>query len=126
MNILKAVGAILAGLVFIVITHTVTDFILESLGILPPPSAGLHVTWMLALALFYRTIFTIAGGYLTALIAPEPKMRYVLILGMIGTLLGALGVAMNAQLNLGPMWYPVALAALAIPSVWLGGKLRTK
>lgn len=126
MDILKAIGAIFAGLVFIVITHTVTDFILESLGIFPPPSTGIQTTWMGVLALFYRTVFTIAGGYLTALIAPEPKMRYVLILGVIGTVLGALGVVANTQLNLGPMWYPVALAALAVPSVWLGGKLRTK
>lgn len=126
MNILKAIGSILAAIVFIVITHTVTDKILEGAGIFPPPEQGLHITWMLLLALAYRTVFTIAGGYITALIAPEPKMRYVLILGIIGTLLGALGVLANLQLKLSPDWYPIALAVLAIPSVWLGGKLKTK
>jgi hypothetical protein len=50
MNILKSIGAVLAGLVFIVISHTAVDKILEGLGIFPDPEQGLHVTWMLLLA----------------------------------------------------------------------------
>lgn len=37
MNIMKGIGAILAGMIFIVVTHTVTDLVLEKLGIFTPP-----------------------------------------------------------------------------------------
>jgi len=38
MNILKGIGAIVAGIVFIVVTHTATDFVLEKFGIFTPPN----------------------------------------------------------------------------------------
>ena len=38
------IGAVLAGIVFIVVTHTATDLVLEALGIFPPPKEGLHIT----------------------------------------------------------------------------------
>jgi predicted 3-demethylubiquinone-9 3-methyltransferase (glyoxalase superfamily) len=43
-NILKGIGAILAGMIFIVATHTGTDFVLESLGIFTQPNEGFHTT----------------------------------------------------------------------------------
>jgi hypothetical protein len=124
MNVWKGIGAILGGMIFIVITHTVTDFVLESLGIFPKPSEGLHITWMVVTATIYRSIYTVAGGYITAALAPSPKMRYVIILGIIGVVLGTLGAIITIPLKLGPIWYPIALVVLALPSVWLGGKLR--
>jgi hypothetical protein len=126
MNVLKGIGAVLAGVIFIVITHTGTDFVLESLGIFPKPSEGLHITWMLVTATVYRSIYTVAGGYITAALAPSPKMRYVIILGIIGVVAGTLGAIVTIPMELGPNWYPIALVVLALPCVWLGGKLRTK
>lgn len=41
MNTLKGIGAILAGMIFIVFSHTGTDFVLESLGIFTPPEQGI-------------------------------------------------------------------------------------
>lgn len=126
MNILKGIGAILAGIVFIVVTHSVTDLVLEKLGIFPPPAQGLHTTWMLLTATIYRTIFTVLGGYGTATLAPNPRMRYVMILGIFGTVAATLGAIVTIPMGLSPVWYPIALAVLAFPSVWLGGKLKTK
>jgi len=37
MNILKGIAAVLAGVVFVFVTHAGTDLILESLGIFTPP-----------------------------------------------------------------------------------------
>jgi len=125
-NILKGIGAILAGMIFIVVTHTLTDFILESLGIFPQPSQGLHTTWMVVTATIYRSVFTVGGGYVTAALAPNPKMRYVLILGLIGLVISTFAAIATIPMKLGPAWYPIALAVLALPCVWLGGKLRTK
>jgi hypothetical protein len=125
MNIAKGIGAILAGFIFIVLSHTGTDFVLEKLGIFPPPAQGFHVTWMVVTATVYRSIYTVIGGYITAVLAPEPRMRYVIILGSIGLVVGTLAAIATIPMKLGPAWYPIALAVLALPSVWLGGKLRT-
>ena len=126
MKILKGIGAILAGIVFIVATHTATDFVLESLGIFTQPSEGFHTTWMVVTATIYRSIYNVAGGYITAALAPNPKMRYVLILGLIGVVAGTLGAIATIPTGIAPIWYPIALVVLALPCVWLGGKLRTK
>ena len=124
MNILKSIGAILAGMVFIVVTHTATDFVLESLGIFPQPGQGFNTTWMVVTATIYRSIYTVGGGYVTAVLAPEPRMRYVLILGLIGLVISSLAAVATIPMKLGPAWYPIALAVLALPCVWLGGKLK--
>jgi hypothetical protein len=126
MNIVKGIGAILAGMIFIVFTHTATDFVLERLGIFPPPEQGFHITWMVVTATIYRSIYTVAGGYITAALAPTPKMRYVLILGIIGLVISTLAAIATIPMRLGPAWYPIALAVLALPCVWLGGKLRIR
>ena len=125
MNIIKGIGAVLAGILFIVVTHTATDFVLEKLGIFTPPEQGFHITWMVVTATLYRSIYTVIGGYITAALAPEPRMRYVMILGSIGLVVSTLAAIATIPMKLGPAWYPIALAVLALPCVWLGGKLRT-
>ncbi len=90
MNILKGIGAILAVIVVIVVTHTGTDFVLEKLGIFTPPDQGFHTTWMVVTATVYRSVYSVAGGYITAALAPNRPMRYVIILGIIGTVAGIL------------------------------------
>lgn len=125
MHILKGIGAILAGFLFVIVTHTGTDFVLEKLRIFPPPQQGFHVMWMVVTATIYRSIYTVGAGYLTAALAPDPSMRYVMILGFIGLVVGTLAAIATIPMKLGPAWYPIALAVLALPCVWLGGKLRT-
>ena len=125
MTLLKSILAILAGVVFIVVTHTATDKILESAGIFPPPEQGLHVSWMLVLALVYRTAFQVGGGYLTAMLSPSRPMLHGIILAAIG-LVSALAAAIAViPMGLSPAWYPIALVVGAFPSVWLGAWLRT-
>lgn len=126
MNIWKGIGAVLAGIILIVVTHTATDFVLERFGVFPPPDQGLHLTWMVVTATIYRSILTIAGGYTTAALAPNPPMRYVMILGIIGLAVSTLGAIVTIPMGLGPAWYPIALAVLALPCVWVGGKLKTR
>jgi hypothetical protein len=126
MNVWKGIGAILAGVIFIVASHAGTDFVLESLGIFTQPSEGFHTTWMVVTATIYRSIYTVIGGYITAALAPNPPMRYVLILGIIGIVAGTLGAIATIPLGIAPIWYPIALVVLALPCVWLGGKLRSR
>ncbi len=124
MNILKGIGAILAGMIFIVVSHTGTDFVLEKLGIFTQPSEGFHTTWMVVTATIYRCLYTVVGGYITAALAPEPRMRYVMILGIIGLVTSTLAAIKTIPMGIAPAWYPIALAVTALPCVWLGGLLH--
>jgi len=121
---LKSIGAVLAGFLFIVITHTTTDFILESAGILP--TGHLNVgAGLILVVLGYRAVFSLAGCYLTARLAPQKPLKHALILGGIGTVLSVVGAVATANMNLGPAWYPWTLAAISLPVAWIGGKLFT-
>lgn len=124
MNILKGIGAILAGMIFIGIFHAGTDFLLERLGIFTPPSEGFHTPWMVVTATIYRCVFTVIGGYITATLAPNPPMRYVAILGLIGLALCIAGAIATIPMKIAPAWYPIVLAVTAFPCTWLGGVLR--
>jgi hypothetical protein len=51
-------------------------------------------------------------------------LKDALILGVVGTILGTMGVVATWGKGLGPTWYPIALAVLAVPQCWAGGRLR--
>ena len=58
---LRSIGAVFAGLIFILVTHTGTDALLETAGVLPPPGQPLYDTGLLLLASAYRGVFSIVG-----------------------------------------------------------------
>lgn len=121
-NILKSIGAVVAGLVFIGVTHSAIDAILENTGVLP--KGNLYVSTPLILfVIFYRAVFSLIGCYLTAKLAPKNPMKHALILGGLGTVLSATGAIVTADMNLGPAWYAWSLVVIALPVAWLGGKL---
>ena len=126
MNILKSIGAVLAGLIFIVITHTAVDKILEGLGVFPPPELGLHTPWMLVVALAYRTILSIVGCYITAVLAPSRPLLHALVLGFIGLVVSGIAAIATIPMGLSPAWYPIALALVSVPCAWLGGALAER
>lgn len=82
--------------------------------------------WVLALA--YRIVFAVAGGYVTARLAPTRPMRHVLVLLIIGTVLGLLGVlsSWNKGPEYGPLWFSLGIVITCVPSTWLGGLLHAK
>lgn len=116
---LQSIGAVLAGFITVVILSVATDTILESLGIFP--EQGLFITWMLVVALLYRCLYTVIGGYITARLAPRNPLRHSIILGCIGTVAAIMGTIVGW--NLSQHWYPIALVVTAIPCTLLGGKL---
>ncbi len=125
-NVWKSIWAVLAGFLVVVILSTATDGVLEKIGIFPSPTEpGVYMTtWMLILALLYRSAYTVLGGYVTAMLAPQNPMKHVKVLAIIGTIAGILGAIIGW--NLSEHWYPIALAVTAYPLVWWGGKLRLK
>ena len=124
---LKSILAVFVGLLVVLILSVGTDVILHATGIYPPwfqPMAeGL---WILALA--YRIVYGILGGYLTAWMAPNRRVAHAVILGLIGELLSIIGVAMNWNKGpeFGPKWFSIALVLTALPCSWLGGVLRAR
>ena len=120
----KSILAVLAGFILVVILSVATDAILEKTGIFPPPANGLYITWMLVVALVYRCVYTILGGYLTAVLAPDRPMRHGIILGIIGTVMACIGVVVGWDLS--AHWYPIALVVTALPCTWFGAKLKKK
>ena len=121
-NLLRSILAVIAGFITVVILSVVTDMVLEKTSIFPLPGKMPYITWMLMLALLYRMVYTIAGGYITAIIAPNRPMRHATILGIIGTVAAIIGVIVGW--NLSAHWYPIALVVTALPCTWLGGKLK--
>jgi hypothetical protein len=100
-----------------------TDEVLHILPVYPPwgqpmPQPGLNL-----LALTYRIVYTVLGGYVTARLAPHAPMRHVWVLAVIGLVIGSLGAVATIPMNLGPAWYPIAIAITAVPCTWLGGAL---
>ena len=118
----KSVWAVVAGVLFIVVVSTLVDIVLHALRVFPPMNQPINDSLAL-LATSYRIVISIAGAWLTARLAPDQPMKRALILGVVGTFLGLAGVVATWNAGLGPRWYPVLLAVLAIPQCWVGGKL---
>ncbi len=121
-NVLKSVGAVLAGFIFIGVTHTGTDAILESIGVLPKDNLFVG-TGLILIVIGYRAVFSLIGCYLTARLAPQNPVRHTLALGVVGVLLSTVGAIATVKMNLGPAWYAWTLVAISLPVAWLGGKL---
>jgi len=119
---LRSIAAVLAGLFFIIIVTTLVDVALHAVHAYPPPGEPMtHGHAVLASS--YRLVISIAGAYLTARLSPGRGLRDALVLGCVGALLGTVGAAVTWNLGLGPRWYAVSLAVLAVPQCWFGGWL---
>lgn len=122
---LRSVVAVVMGAVVTIFLSIGTDKVFEKTGVFPEPgkvmSNGLFV-----LATAYRTVYGVLGAYVTAMLAPKRPMLHALILGVIGTTIGLVGLmAMwNKLPELGPRWYPIGLVILGLFQWWIGGKLR--
>ena len=118
----KSMWAVAAGVLFIIIVTTIGDIVLHVVKVYPAWDQPLTDALAL-LASSYRLVISIAGAWLTARLAPDRPRRHALILGLVGTLLGLVGLIATWNAGLGPRWYPVSLVVLAIPQCWLGGRL---
>lgn len=126
-HIARSIRAILAGFVFVFIITLGTDQLLHVTGVFPPWGASMvGYDAALLLATAYRIVFGIAGSYITARLAPDRPMQHALLGGFIGLVLSIIGAAVtwNRGPAFGPHWYPLALVVTALPTAWVGGKLR--
>jgi hypothetical protein len=107
-SVLRSIGAVLAGLLAVVVLSSATDTALHVSGVYPPmfQSMGTHL-WVLATA--YRCVYSVLGAYITARLAPDRPMLHVMVLGAIGVAISAIGVVAtwNRGPEFGPKWYPL-------------------
>lgn len=118
----KSVGAIVAGVLFIIVVTTVVDVVMHLTHVYPPMTDPLDDRLAL-IATSYRIVIGVAGAWLTARLAPAKPMKHALILGAVGVVLGLVGLAATWNAGMAPKWYPIALVVLALPQCWAGGKL---
>jgi MFS family permease len=124
-NLWRSTAAVLLGFIAVAALSLGTDQILHVLHVYPPWNQPMYDPGLNLLALAYRCVFTVVGGYLTARLAPRNPMRHVLVLAIIGFIFGLAGVIVAITVaNLGPIWYPIALVITSVPCVWLGGILH--
>lgn len=119
----KSVAAVFLGFLVVFVLSLGTDQVLHVLNVYPPWGQPMFDTGLYILALSYRTVFTVIGGYVTAKLAPHSAMRHVWTLGMIGFVVAIVGAIATIPMKLGPAWYPIVLAIIGLPCVWLGGVL---
>lgn len=118
--------AVGAGLVFIFVGSFAVDEVLHLLNVYPPWNQPMREPGLNALALSYRLVINTYGCYLAGRLAPSRPLYHALVLGGIGLVLSTLGVFAAMKMDLGPLWYPVALVVTTLPCAWLGGRIAEK
>ena len=125
--LMRSVLAVLSGIVTVFVFSLGVDQILHILEIYPPWGQPMNSIGLNLLALAYRIPFNIAGGYVTAKLAPHSPQRHAMTYGWIGFGFSVAGIMVAISIGgLGPLWYPVLLALSALPCAWAGGKLATR
>lgn len=122
---MRSVAAVLAGILVNVVLSLGTDVVMHKTGVFPGWGQAMAAS-LFALALAYRLVYTVIGGYVTAALAPKDPMKHAVILGVIGIVLATAGAVAtwNKGPEFGPKWYPLALIVTALPVTWLGARLR--
>ena len=123
----RSIVAVLAGMIVGIVLSLGTDLVLHMAHVFPPMGASMTgYDEALLLATIYRTLYGVLSSYIAACLAPYRPMLHAMVLGALGFAVSILGavVTWNKGPAFGPHWYPVALILLALPTAWLGGKLR--
>ena len=121
---IRSTAAVLVGFVAVAMLSGVTDQVLHMMNVYPPWGEPMYAPGLNLLALSYRVLYTMLGGYVTARLAPCAPMRHVIVLAVVGAISGAASAIISVTAaDIGPDWYPIAIAVTAFPSVWAGGRL---
>lgn len=115
----RSIWAVAAGFLFVIATSLGTDEILHLVKVYPPWGVRMDSPALNALALGYRLVYGVLGNLLIYHLAPWRPMKHVWIGAAIGLVISILGAVAGIKADLGPAWYPIALAATVLPLAWL-------
>jgi hypothetical protein len=119
----RSILAVLAGIAVGIVLSVGTDWGLRVIGLVPAQNER----WpdqLLLLAAVYRSIYGVIASYVIARLAPNRPMGHSLLAGALGTLVCTLAAFATWSSTVGQHWYAVALLLTAIPTAWIGAKLR--
>jgi hypothetical protein len=119
----RSIGALFAGFLVGAGLSLGTDEILHLAAVYPPWGQSMSDPLFL-LATAYRILYSVVGSYVIARLAPHRPMWHALVGGIVGLVLSTAGAAATWNRGFGPHWFAIAVAAIAMPCAWLGGKLR--
>ena len=114
----RTLGAIAAGLVFVVLVSALAQLVIMAMGAMPPPREALTEPGQNMTALTLRFIAAVFAGALTARLAPGMRLAHAL--GLAAMLIAAVGVEAILRGAQIPDWRLLAEGALALPAVLLG------
>ena len=80
----RSAGALLLGFLAVVVLSLATDQVLHMLHVYPPWGEPMRDAVSNLLALSYRILYGIVGGYIPALFAPRHPLRHAMIGGRSG------------------------------------------
>jgi predicted exporter len=123
-NMLRSTGAIVTGMVAVVVLSLGTDLGLRLVGLYPAEGAPMVEPALNLLALCYRCLYNVIGAYVVLVLASGNGLRLLWIFTLIGFTLAAIGAVVTIPMNWGPSWYPILLALSPFPCSWLGLKLH--
>ena len=118
----RSILAVLTGIAVGIVLSLGTDWALRAGGLAPQ-----NERWpnqLLLLAAVYRSIYGVIASYVIARLAPYRPMGHSLLAGALGMLVSTLGVVAAWNSTVGQHWYPIVLVLTAIPTAWMGAKLR--
>jgi hypothetical protein len=127
---LRSALAVLAGLVVILVTSfgieaAVTPVLLRMFPVALPNEAAMShnlPVWLFTFAYTFPCVM--AGGYVTARVAPHHAVRHALILGILQSALTI--PAMLAFPDKAPWWGWIGSMVVVIPAAWCGGLLYAR
>ena len=120
----RSILALFSGFVLVLVLTLISDVVLyRAAGVTSPGQMLPHR--FLGIALAYRSVYAIAGSYLTARLAPYRPMAHAMIGGVIGLMIGVSGAVAtwNSSFTQGAHWYSIAVALMSIPTAWIGGRI---
>ncbi len=122
----RSAGAVLGGTLASAALALGTDQVLHLAGLFPAINQVTYDAPRFVAATTYRVIYAILGFYLIARLAPRHPWRHVWVGAAIGLAGSVAGIVATMTHDMGPLWYPVALAVTTLPCAWLGGTLRAR
>jgi len=117
----RAVYAGLAVVVGLSLLGVLAALLLGRVGAGVAPSDNDFLLFNSALA-----VFMMAGGSVTARLAPYDPKNHSISLGVVLTVLGLVASIGFSLAHYGPDWFGWMLVLSGLPFAWLGGKLKRK